>query len=107
MNFQLKHDSDTFNRWEAAQKISSSLMLGLVSSYSDAAANEGPELPPCELPESFVDAYRSMLLDSKLDRAFVAHILVLPTVEEIVAKVTEANPVAVYKVGALILVVNR
>jgi aminopeptidase N len=64
----LQHDTDPFNRWEAAQRLALSRLL-------KAAASE----TPVELDAPFVDAMRSVLRHPGLDAAFKDLVLTLPT----------------------------
>ena len=58
----------------------------------------GYEIPKYTLPENFVNAFRNLLLDPKLDKDYKAYTFVLPTVSEIVEKLVEADPLAIFKV---------
>ncbi|WP_321392665.1 aminopeptidase N [Emcibacter sp.] len=69
--FLLAHDSDSFNRWEAAQTLSANIILGLVD---DFAAHR-----PVELNPKFINAIGKVLDDEALDNAFKAEILSLPS----------------------------
>ena len=69
--FLLAHDSDSFNRWEAAQTLSANIILGLVD---DLAAHRALELDP-----KFINAIGKVLDDESLDNAFKAEILSLPS----------------------------
>ncbi len=64
--FLMAHDSDGFNRWDAAQTLMQRLLLNLVE---DAEAG---------IPESFFDAFRRALRDEASDRALLAEVLTLP-----------------------------
>ena len=70
----LAHDSDAFNRWEAAQ----TLMMGQV-----LEALEQEEIPAQVLNEATVNALRSVLRDPQLDAAFKHLVLSLPEEDEI------------------------
>ncbi|MDA3971211.1 MAG: aminopeptidase N [Desulfobulbaceae bacterium] len=70
LQFLLTHDQDPFNRWEAAQRLGCRVLLGLV-----ADIQVGRELA---LAEPFIQAY-GKLLESDLDPALLARILMLPT----------------------------
>ena len=69
--FCMAHESDDFNRWEAAQQLSSRLILSMVESI-----NKGDDL---SLPGYYVDACRKTLLDHDLDKALIARALTLPS----------------------------
>jgi len=68
--FQLSHDSDSFNRWEAGQDLASELIMALVDDI-----NAGREL---QMNEEYSGAIGKVLADENLDPAFVAEILNLP-----------------------------
>tara|TARA_B110000908_G_scaffold37465_1_gene45009 strand:+ start:6345 stop:8960 length:2616 start_codon:yes stop_codon:yes gene_type:complete len=69
--FLIGHDSDSFNRWEAAQEISTDIILSVVDNI-----NEGREP---KVDTKYVDAMRLVLNDKSLDRAFTAEMLSLPS----------------------------
>jgi len=66
---QLRHDSDPFNQWEAAQRLALRVALPAIT------AGEGAPIPP--LPAAHVEALRS-LLRHPLDAAFKHLVLTLP-----------------------------
>jgi aminopeptidase N len=67
LTFLMAHDSDGFNRWDAAQSLSVRLLLELIAD---------PQLPP---PEAFLDAFRRALADADVDQALLAEVLTLPS----------------------------
>ncbi len=69
--FLIGHDSDSFNRWEAAQEISTDIILALVDDLK-----AGQKL---QLDDKYVDAIRLVLNDTSLDKAFAAEMLTLPS----------------------------
>ncbi len=71
--FLMAHDTDEFNRWNSAQQLSSSLMLQLIDDVKQSK--------PLQLPESFLQAYKAVLNNTKLDKALAARILSLPSDE--------------------------
>ncbi|MGB1237077.1 MAG: aminopeptidase N [Pseudomonadales bacterium] len=68
--FLMSHDSDGFNRWEAAQKLGVDVIQEIMAQPADAA----PVLDSC-----LVDAYRAVLNDGELDKAMIAKVLALPS----------------------------
>jgi len=68
--FRMAHDSDPFNRWDAAQRFMERTALALAA---DAAAGR-----PLATPETFVAAFGRLLADAALDPAFLAQALALP-----------------------------
>jgi aminopeptidase N len=73
--FLLAHDSDDFNRWEAAQQLVTRLALSLAKNY-----REGVEL---KVKPELVQAFRSVLNNTQLDNALKAQLLVLPSEAEL------------------------
>ena len=69
--FLIAHETDPFNRWDAVQEYSTKLMLGMVE---DRLAGV-----PLDLPDEFVLALRTLLLDEALDPMFTAEALALPS----------------------------
>ena len=65
--FLMAHDSDGFNRWDAAQSLAQRLLLRLVAD------------PAMEIPNGFVNAFRRALTDPQTDPALVAEVLTLPS----------------------------
>jgi aminopeptidase N len=68
--FRMAHDSDAFNRWDAAQRFMERTALALAT---EAAAGR-----PLQLPEAFAVAFSKLLADNSLDPAFHAQALALP-----------------------------
>ncbi len=69
--FLMAHDSDGFNRWDAAQSLAQRRLLALV---------DDPELaPPQDLDDGFITAFRRALLDRDAEPALLAEVLALPS----------------------------
>ncbi len=83
--FLISHDSDGFNRWEAAQKLGVDIILELVKCLNSGAQLS---LDPC-----LVDAYRAVLSDSSLDKAMIVQVMTLPS-ELYIAELCEVVDVA-------------
>ncbi len=66
----MAHDSDLFNRWDAAQQYGVQKMIGMVK---DIQAGKEPKVD-----EGYLNALGSYLKDPSLDKAFVAKALELP-----------------------------
>lgn len=64
--FLLQHDSNEFNRWEAGQKIANKIILNRVKMVG-------------EIPEHFVEAFRTILLQKTKDDSLTAELLTLPS----------------------------
>jgi aminopeptidase N len=80
--FLMRHDNDAFNRWEAGQR----LMLRLLIEATHALAQDRDMRDM----RSFTQAYLAILRDTKLDPAFKAEALALPS-ESVVAEAMMAQ----------------
>ncbi len=69
--FLLANDTDSFNRWEAGQRLASRVIQGLLDD-SDAG-----------VPNSFVEAFKTLIDDDGLDVAFKAIMLGMPGIKTI------------------------
>ena len=71
LRFLLAHDSDSFNRWEAGQRLSCRLLLRLIEDRQ-----QGRELL---LDPGFVAVFRELIGQAgTMDAAFLAELLILP-----------------------------
>ena len=68
--FLLRHDSDTFNRWEAGQQLACQIIFGLIADIKN-----GRDL---ELNAIMVDAFRSVLTNPGDDLSYQALLMALP-----------------------------
>jgi aminopeptidase N len=68
--FLLRHDSDTFNRWEAGQQLAVQVIFKQIDAIELGR--------PLQLEPVIVDAYRSVLTDSGGDLSYQALLLALP-----------------------------
>ncbi len=68
--FLMAHDSDAFNRWEAGQTLAQELLLEMARARAEGR--------PVELARDFVEAFRAMLLDPRLDGSEKALAMALP-----------------------------
>ncbi len=65
--FLMAHDSDAFNRWDAAQTLAQRIILNRVQHRTD------------QLPSGYIAAMQKVLKDATADRALRAEILSLPS----------------------------
>ncbi len=65
--FLMAHDTDDFNRWDAAQMLSQRIILNRVQHKT------------LSLPSGYIDALRKVLHDTAVDQALRAEILTLPS----------------------------
>lgn len=92
--FLLAHDSDGFNRWEAGQILARKLMLSQVVNFQ-----KGDKLV---LDPQFLHGIKCILLDSSLDKEFIAKAITLPGEGEIMDMMEVADPDAVHAVRSFI-----
>jgi len=86
----LAHDTDPFNRWEAAQRLAVNRALGFIS---------GPaEVPGFKLDEPFIEAMRSILRHPTLDSAFKELVLTLPAESYIAEQLPVVDPQRIHAV---------
>lgn len=76
--FLLAHDSDDFNRWDAGQKLTERCIWRLVETYQDKGEQA------LQVPDFWLEAHRTILLDAKLNRALKTEILTLPSLHHLV-----------------------
>jgi len=81
--FIMAHDSDAFNRWDAAQSMA---MDVIQNAY--AAIGRGQE-PQC--PSYLTDAFAQVLADTSADPALVAETLRLPDIKSMITLMREVN----------------
>ncbi len=67
----VEHDSDIFNRWDAAQRASTDLLLGLITEWQ-----QGKEL---ELDPAWVRLFAKLLEDAQPDGILLEKLLILPS----------------------------
>ncbi len=70
--FLLRHDSDSFNRWEAGQQLASRVILQRVERIHSGAA-----LDPVD--EWLIGAFRAVVADPPSDLSYLALLLALPS----------------------------
>lgn len=69
--FLMGHDSDTFNRFEAAQVVSMKILLELIEAKKAGRA--------CVLNPKYIEAFGKILNDAKIDEAFKALSISIPS----------------------------
>ncbi len=84
---QLSHDTDAFNRWEAAQRLA----LGRMQA---ALADGGPML----LDEPYIEAMRAVLRHATLDAAFKQHVLLPPSESYVAERCAVVDPQRIHAV---------
>ncbi len=68
--FLLRHDSDTFNRWEAGQQLAVQVIFNLIDAIELGR--------PLQLDPVIIEAYRSVLTGNSADLSYQALLLALP-----------------------------
>lgn len=86
--FLMSHDSDDFNRWDAAQMLTESLIWRLVDAYETNS-----ELTA---PIEWLNAFELIMDNKKLNPALKAEMLTLPNLNYLVELKTPANIDALY-----------
>ncbi|MGR9115152.1 MAG: aminopeptidase N [Gammaproteobacteria bacterium] len=71
LGFLLRHDSDTFNRWEAGQQLAISIIMGLISDW-----RAGREM---HVNPVIIEAYAHLLTQEWEDLSYSALLLSLPS----------------------------
>ncbi|MFW2372427.1 MAG: aminopeptidase N [Gammaproteobacteria bacterium] len=88
--FLMAHDSDDFNRWNAAQQLAVNIIMALIDDH-----RQGKTLV---MHEAFITAFKQVLLDEQLDKALAARVLSLPS-EDYLAELMEVVDVdAIHRV---------
>ncbi|RYF79785.1 MAG: DUF3458 domain-containing protein, partial [Comamonadaceae bacterium] len=87
----LAHDTDPFNRWEAAQRLA--MRSALTAIHDTQRATGAPVLAP-----AFIDAMREVLRHPQLDAAFKELVLTLPAEGYIAEQLDVVDPQRVHAV---------
>lgn len=83
--FLMQHDTDAFNRWAAAQRLTQQSMLNTIS-------RQTPHEP------YITQAFQHLLADDTLDDALKAEALMLPSEADIAEQCALANPPLIHQV---------
>ncbi len=84
----MAHDSDSFNRWEAGQRLATSIILR--ASRAICSKREP------EFPDGFFEAFSKILSGAAADPAFAAEALALPTETYLAEQTEEVDPDALH-----------
>ncbi|WP_392560939.1 aminopeptidase N [Orbus sturtevantii] len=93
--FLMQYATDAFNRYDSAQILLAKYIAINVSNHQQAK--------PMMLPESVIDAFRSVLLSPSLDPALMAQILTLPSENEIANQFKVVDPDSIHVVREWLL----
>ncbi len=85
--FLMAHDGDPFNRWDAAQRLASGIILRLMENRAEGE----------EYLEQLVEAVRKVQTGPVTDPAFTARLLTLPGEEWLAGQGEEVDPVAIHR----------
>lgn len=85
--FLLEHDSDSFNRWDAAFELTKRALMGLVTDYQQKR--------PLKLSDAWINAYRKVLEDPNLHPALKVEIFSLPSAGELIEEMKIADVTAI------------
>jgi aminopeptidase N len=86
--FLMAHDSDPFARWEAGQQYATDLLLAAVAQIQKGTA---PSFDP-----AFIDAIGEILKDEKLEKAFIANAIILPSEDFLSERMTVIDVDAIH-----------
>ena len=88
--FLMQHDSDSFNRWEASQRLAKILLLEMLQARKNGDA--------MGVEPKVIDAYQQVLENDSLDHALRAEALTLPSETDLAEMVEQADPEAIHEV---------
>ncbi|MDR2015438.1 MAG: aminopeptidase N [Azoarcus sp.] len=80
--FLMANESDPFNRWDAAQRYSERVILARAADLHQ------------KTPTAWINALRELLIDERLDPAFRAEALVLPSEGYLLERMSPSDPIA-------------
>jgi aminopeptidase N len=88
--FLMAHDSDLFNRWQAAQDYAARVMTQAVATR--AAGERAPQ------PKAFIDALARTLRDQSVAPGYLAQFLTLPSENDLARIIgRDVDPLAIHK----------
>ena len=83
--FLLAHDSDSFNRWEAGQRLGTRIIEQRLTD------------PQSVIPESFIKAFEPIFADKQLDAGFKSLVLDLPSIETLANNQSRVDVHAIHR----------
>ena len=83
-------DADSFNRWEAGQRLALNLLMRGIAEFRAGRA--------VQYPDAFIKAFARVLADAAKDPAFAAEALGLPSEGYIAEQMEEIDPDAIHSV---------
>lgn len=88
--FLMIHATNDFARWDAGQMLLAKHIKANIAAVEDQL--------PIQIPEHVFDAFRGILLDLRLDHAFIAEVMTLPSENEISGWFEQVNVDAIHLV---------
>ena len=93
--FLLSYDSDTFNRWEAGQKLAGKIITGLIADYQNGQ--------PMQVNPIIIDAFRKLLAHSWEDLSYFSLLLSLPSETYLAEQMEVVDVVAIHEAREFLL----
>jgi len=93
----LAHDTDAFNRWEAAQRLALQIATNLIAEDGFDTAADG-KFDPKILGADYLEAMRSVLRHPQLDAAFKELVLTLPSETYMAEQLPVVDPQRIHAV---------
>jgi len=87
--FLLQHDNDSFNRWEAGQQLTTTIIFGLID-----ALKQGQALT---LPDILSASFKTILEQSWTDLSYLACLLSLPSANYLAEQMSVVDVVAIHQ----------
>lgn len=97
--FLMTNDSDGFNRWNASQRLSTTIIESLLMPFNSGAQLALPEL----LKKAFASVLDSAITDSSLDQAMLTQLLALPVLGALIEQSAEADVAGLHSVREFLL----
>jgi aminopeptidase N len=88
--FLMSKDTDGFNSWDAGQRLASQLIVSEVKNFKPGQ--------PIKVNKDFIEAFRLVLTNPKLDKLLIAEMLNLPSESYLLELMHEPDIEAIYKV---------
>jgi len=93
LEFLMANDSDPFNRWQASQAYATSIIIQMTDAYRRGKASRKGA--------PFANALATVLADGKLEPAYLAEFLKLPSEADIAREIaSNVDPAAIHKARA-------
>lgn len=87
--FLMQYDEDSFNRWDAGQRLALRVIQGLVSAIQNDE--------PLAIPETFIESYRTIINDASIDKSMLCKLMMLPAESYLIELSDVANVDAIHQ----------